>query len=439
MQTGIDLSQFYRVFFEEAAENLESLEELLTGLDHGHADQDRLRALFRHAKSIKAGADTFGFHDLLAPALEMKTMLDNFLRKVRVPDASNVAALHERAAELKAALILHQTEFALESPQPVADLSKFKEVYFDEADESLDSIHLSLREVNPGALDASWVDTALARLSLAESGANTLGLTDLAALARETGELLSGLRSSEPASAMQTVNVLIIACSALKLQLARCRREETKDGNVQTLLDAIFRLVKLQSEGNAPAAGSPSPGQQFHAPRQKAAPVVELHTGATRKLMLTVGPMADVELAEGIFELFHDFPELGTIEATDRDKWSAFLRRFRVVTSSPNSELLALFEFYVPGKFMQLELEGPSPVLSVDANAAVPASETCPVCQSAVMAHGECQNGHAPISILASQRSYMTTSTQIARLLSSRGFRVTLADGGLYSIAMPST
>ncbi|NLZ42609.1 MAG: chemotaxis protein CheA, partial [Comamonadaceae bacterium] len=57
---GIDLTQFYQVFFEEAAENLESMEQMLLGLDLEQADEEQLNAVFRCAHSVKGGAATFG-------------------------------------------------------------------------------------------------------------------------------------------------------------------------------------------------------------------------------------------------------------------------------------------------------------------------------------------------------------------------------------------
>jgi len=43
---GIDLSQFYQVFFEEAGENLELMEQKLLELDVTAADDEELNAIF---------------------------------------------------------------------------------------------------------------------------------------------------------------------------------------------------------------------------------------------------------------------------------------------------------------------------------------------------------------------------------------------------------
>ena len=56
---GIDLSQFHQVFFEEAGENLEQMEQLLLDIDIEAADDEALNAIFRCAHSVKGGAATF--------------------------------------------------------------------------------------------------------------------------------------------------------------------------------------------------------------------------------------------------------------------------------------------------------------------------------------------------------------------------------------------
>ena len=77
---SFDLSQFYQVFFEEAAEHLSSMESLLLGLDVNDPSMDDLNAIFRAAHSIKGGAGTFGFTDMIEVTHVLETLLDK-LRK----------------------------------------------------------------------------------------------------------------------------------------------------------------------------------------------------------------------------------------------------------------------------------------------------------------------------------------------------------------------
>ena len=75
-----DMSQFYQIFFEEAAELLAEKENLLLGLDLDAPDPEQLNAIFRAAHSIKGGASTFGFTDMTELTHVLESLLDR-LRK----------------------------------------------------------------------------------------------------------------------------------------------------------------------------------------------------------------------------------------------------------------------------------------------------------------------------------------------------------------------
>jgi chemotaxis protein histidine kinase CheA len=76
---SIDMSQFYQVFFEEAAEHLASMESLLLELDIADPDAEQLNAIFRAAHSIKGSSGTFGFTDLQ----DVTHILENLLDRIR--------------------------------------------------------------------------------------------------------------------------------------------------------------------------------------------------------------------------------------------------------------------------------------------------------------------------------------------------------------------
>ncbi|HIV71745.1 MAG TPA: chemotaxis protein CheW [Candidatus Aquabacterium excrementipullorum] len=108
MDAGIDLSQFYQVFFEEAGENLDQMEQLLLGLDLTEADDEELNAIFRCAHSIKGGAATFGFADVAELTHQMETLLDKLRRHELAPNNSMVDVLLASGDALKAMLGRHQ-------------------------------------------------------------------------------------------------------------------------------------------------------------------------------------------------------------------------------------------------------------------------------------------------------------------------------------------
>lgn len=105
---GIDLSQFYQVFFEEAGENLERMEQLLLALDVEAADDEELNAIFRCAHSIKGGAATFGFADVAELTHQMETLLDKLRRHELQATAPMVDVLLQSGDALRAQLAVHQ-------------------------------------------------------------------------------------------------------------------------------------------------------------------------------------------------------------------------------------------------------------------------------------------------------------------------------------------
>jgi two-component system chemotaxis sensor kinase CheA len=105
---GIDLSQFYQVFFEEAGENLDNMEQMLLSIDLESADDEMLNAIFRCAHSVKGGAATFGFRDVAELTHQMETLLDKLRRHELAPNAGMVDVLLAAGDALKAQLARHQ-------------------------------------------------------------------------------------------------------------------------------------------------------------------------------------------------------------------------------------------------------------------------------------------------------------------------------------------
>ena len=104
---GFDLSQFYQIFFEEAGENLEQMEQMLLALDVEAADDEELNAIFRCAHSIKGGAATFGFADVAELTHQMESLLDKLRRHELQPTPPMVDVLLESSDALKLLLARH--------------------------------------------------------------------------------------------------------------------------------------------------------------------------------------------------------------------------------------------------------------------------------------------------------------------------------------------
>ena len=84
----IDISQFYKVFFDEAEELLAEMERLLLGVDLSAPDAEDLNAVFRTAHSVKGGASTFGLTDMCDVTHVLESLLDR-IRKGEMALTSN--------------------------------------------------------------------------------------------------------------------------------------------------------------------------------------------------------------------------------------------------------------------------------------------------------------------------------------------------------------
>lgn len=141
---SIDMSQFYEVFFEEAAEHLASMESLLLAIDLGNPDGEELNAIFRAAHSIKGGAATFGFSDMAQVTHVLENLLDRVRKGEMALRADMVDAFLQAGDVLKGQLDAHRGAgeadpaeatricavlSALESDQPVVPVKEKSELH----------------------------------------------------------------------------------------------------------------------------------------------------------------------------------------------------------------------------------------------------------------------------------------------------------------------
>ena len=123
-----DLSQFYQIFFEEAAENLDQLERMLLSLDLQVADDEELNGIFRCAHSIKGGAATFGFADMTELTHHMESLLDLLRRHELTASNAMVDVLLAAADAVRSQLARHQSGAkgaALDTSALVLQLQQF--------------------------------------------------------------------------------------------------------------------------------------------------------------------------------------------------------------------------------------------------------------------------------------------------------------------------
>jgi len=233
------------------------------------------------------------------------------------------------------------------------DLSQFYQVFFEEAGENLELMEQKLLELNVDAADDEEMNAIFRCAHSVKGGAATFGFSDVAALTHQMETLLDKLRRHEltPTSAM--VDVLLAAGDALKAQLAVHQGSASSAPDTSELLGRIRAMAEGQAP--APVAKAPAPAPVASS-TLKSMPVPKAQT---RAIELVVGPLEKPETADALSELFKEIEDLGTIEPLDGGRAADGMRRFRVVTTTSDSELLDLFTFHVAREKIQMRSTDP--------------------------------------------------------------------------------
>ncbi|MGU3629466.1 chemotaxis protein CheW [Comamonas sp. C24C] len=151
-----DLSQFYQIFFEEASENLDQMEQMLLSLDLSAANDEELNGIFRCAHSIKGGAATFGFSDVTELTHRMESLLDRLRRHEITPIPEMVDVLLESADASRSLLARHQSG---DEGEPVSTAELVVRI------EALAQGLTEIPQVNRGAAAAEPVQQAAAAVA----------------------------------------------------------------------------------------------------------------------------------------------------------------------------------------------------------------------------------------------------------------------------------
>ncbi|WP_457444760.1 chemotaxis protein CheA [Roseateles sp. P5_E4] len=235
------------------------------------------------------------------------------------------------------------------------DLSQFYQVFFEEAGENLDNMERLLLNVNVEAADDEELNAIFRCAHSIKGGAATFGFSDVAELTHQMETLLDKLRRHELQPNAAMVDVLLQSGDALRTQLAR---HQGSGGDVFDTTDLLVSIKSFVEGGGAPAPAAAAPAPKAAAAPAAAAPAVPLKSGA-RLLELQVGPLTDLSLADNLVELFKEITDLGNIEPLDAGQSSDGMRRFKVLTSSTDNDLLDLFTFHVAREQVKLIPLGP--------------------------------------------------------------------------------
>lgn len=98
------IEQLKGIFFEEAEEGLETMEQGLLELDEGSRDPELINTIFRAAHSIKGGSGTFGFSELIEFTHSMESLLDAMRSGDQEITTEATSALLESVDHLRALL-----------------------------------------------------------------------------------------------------------------------------------------------------------------------------------------------------------------------------------------------------------------------------------------------------------------------------------------------
>ena len=123
---AIDLSQFYQIFFEEAAEHLANMETLLVGLDVANPDIEQLNAIFRAAHSIKGSAGTFGFTDMAEVTHNLENLLDRLRKGELALRDEMIDAFLSAGDVLKNQLAAHRGEGSVDAESISAIIARLR-------------------------------------------------------------------------------------------------------------------------------------------------------------------------------------------------------------------------------------------------------------------------------------------------------------------------
>jgi two-component system chemotaxis sensor kinase CheA len=232
-------------------------------------------------------------------------------------------------------------------PSAAFDLSQFYQVFFEEAEENLARMEQQLLGIDIEAADDETLNSIFRCAHSVKGGAATFGFADVAELTHQMETLLDKLRRHELAPDAAMVDVLLQAGDALRAQLAR---HQAGDEGDPVATQSLLVDIRAFFGGGASAAVAPTPAYAAAAVAAVAAPAA----GGQRAIELLLGPLDSPDTARSVIELFGEIVDLGSIEPLDGGQEADGMRRFKVVTSSSDQDLLDLLTFHVAREQVKL-------------------------------------------------------------------------------------
>jgi two-component system, chemotaxis family, sensor kinase CheA len=248
----LDMSQFFQVFFDEAAEHLDCMEQLLIGMDITAPEAEDLNAIFRAAHSIKGGSSTFGFQDMAEVTHELETLLDK-VRKNELPlTRPMVDAFLSSGDILSAMLARHRGQGDGADPTEIELLTVRLKALAVKADSAPTTRRLA---ISCGPFTEPMSNEDSARLS---AGLLQLGLPDRTVTVAETADgLLAHLETTQ--SDEQILESLSFLVSPERVNI---REREPKQAAASPSGDTGYGFFD-DIPATSPAAAAADPGFGF--------------------------------------------------------------------------------------------------------------------------------------------------------------------------------
>jgi two-component system chemotaxis sensor kinase CheA len=277
----------------------------------------------------------------------------------------------------------HDQRDSSRSGEAGLDLQQFHQTFFEEAAENLQRMEQLLLALDPAAVDDETLNAIFRVAHSIKGGAATFGFTEVAELAHEMETLLDRLRRHELSPTPPMVDVLLRGGDALWGQLSFRQGLTPESPVTEALVADIRQLARLSTQPAATAAvaaASPEPSAR------------KLLGPGQRELEVRIGPLEKSGSANHLHELFDEIPGLGEMRPLDFGEAVDGMRRFGVITTCTDSELLDLFSFHVDRKLVHLSGLGlgygfhegnPGAPTQDEVNAAVAAAAVSPVTAAA--------------------------------------------------------
>jgi two-component system chemotaxis sensor kinase CheA len=237
------------------------------------------------------------------------------------------------------------------------DLSQFHGVFFEEAGENLADMETLLLAIDEACADDEALNAIFRCAHSIKGGAATFGFQDVASLTHVMETLLDKLRRHELTVTTRMIDTLLESGDVLKHLLSR---HQGSTGELIDCSELVERIGALsRGAAAAPVAAPVAPSRPAAA--AAAAP-------GERVLDIAVGPMDEPQLASHLADLFDEIPGLGKLESIDGGQADAQrIRRFRVVTTAADGDLLDLFSFHVSRDQVTITPVGGQPAVAAPA------------------------------------------------------------------------